>query len=167
MLFRSRAVEGSGGGGGRVPSRARHVWRAPQGPAVHGAPVSARHAAPAGRLQQRGGRGRRQHAQPGPADCPQLRRQGGTRGAAGWETGWAPEGDEGSRARLGTGPRPPCRPFPGGRRALTPEPWEEASPLCRPRGVAAAQGKRSESRAGRAWLVSSASDSWWGGVPAR
>lgn len=78
-----------------------------------------------------------------------------------------PRGDEGSRARLGTGPRPPCRPFPGGRRALTPEPWEEASPLCRPRGVAAAQGERSESRAGRAWLVSSASDSWWGGVPAR
>ena len=124
----------------RVPSRARHVGRAPQGPAVHWAPLPARHAAPAGRLQQRGGRGRRQHAQPGPADGPQLRRQGGARGAGDWEARFSPEGDEGSGAPLGTGPRPPWRPFPGDRRALAPEPWEEASPPCRPRGVAASGG---------------------------
>lgn len=43
------------GGSGSV----RHGGRTPQGPAVLGAPLPARHAAPARWLQQRGGRGRR------------------------------------------------------------------------------------------------------------
>lgn len=105
----------------RVPSRARHVGRAPQGPAVHWAPVPARHAAPAGRLQQRGGRGRRQHAQPRPADGPQLRRQGGARGAGDWEARFAPERDEGS----GSGPAghraaPTLAPLSGGQACPRP-----------------------------------------------
>ncbi|CAK7292345.1 hypothetical protein VULLAG_LOCUS2524 [Vulpes lagopus] len=113
----------------------------PPGPAVHRAALPARHAAPAGRLQQRGGRGRRQHAQPGPADGSQLRRQGGARAGAG------AGGRAGSLRTPGRAPRPaPRAPLRPARR-----------PCPRPRALAEALA------AGRAGAVASAGDGGAGG----